>query len=79
MYRCELCGKLTKPGQPSLKVVTETRERTYLPPQEPAPTRRGGQGRRPRRKAAPSDGAGREIVTEKLVCADCAEGLDSNG
>jgi hypothetical protein len=77
MYRCELCGQLTKPGQPSHKVVTETRERTYLPPQEPPTTPRGGYGR-PRRTKAPSDGIGREIVTEKLVCADCAEGLDQD-
>ncbi len=72
MYRCELCGQITKPGQPSFKVVTETRERTYLLPQEPSPARRGGSGRRSRRAADPSDGIGHEIVTEKLVCADCA-------
>jgi hypothetical protein len=77
MYRCELCGELTKPGQPSYKVVTETRERTYLPPQEPSPMRRGGRGRS-RRTKAPSDGIGREIVTEKLVCADCAAKQESD-
>jgi len=78
MYRCELCGQLTKPGEPSHKVVTETRERTYLPPQEPATTRRGGHGRRSRRSRAPSDGAGCEIVTEKLVCAECAAAFESD-
>ena len=75
MYRCELCGQLTEPGQPSHKVVTEIRERTYLPPQEPPTTRRGGFGRS-RRTKAPSDGIGHEVVTEKLVCAACAEGLE---
>jgi hypothetical protein len=70
MYRCEICGQLTKPGQPSFKVVTDTREKTYLPPAEQP--RRKPRGPRSRRPPTPSDGIGREIVTEKLVCADCA-------
>jgi hypothetical protein len=78
MYRCELCGQLTKPGQPSYKVVTETRERTYLPPQDPAPMRRGGRGRRSRGPANPSDGTGREIVIEKLVCSVCASAHETD-
>lgn len=73
MYRCELCGQLTRPGQPAHKVVTETRERSYLPPQESTPTRRGGRSRRSRRPARASDGVGREIVTERLVCSACAD------
>jgi hypothetical protein len=79
MYRCELCGEITRPGQPSFKVVTETRERTYLPPQDPPSGRRGGgKGRRSRRPGTPSDGIGREIVTEKLVCADCAAAFQTD-
>jgi hypothetical protein len=77
MYRCELCGQLTKPGQPSYKVVTETRERTYLPQQEPPTTRQGGHGRS-RRTKVQSDGVGREIVTEKLVCEDCVPGFEGD-
>ena len=71
MYRCEICGQITKPGQPSYKLVTETRERNYPPPAErPRPS--NARSNRSRRRSAPSDGIGREIVTEKLVCADCA-------
>jgi hypothetical protein len=71
MYRCEICGQITKPGQPSFKVVTETRERSYPPPT--VQSGGGSAGRaRSRRPSTPSDGIGREIVIEKLVCADCA-------
>lgn len=71
MYRCEICNQLTKPGQPSTKVVTDTRERNYPPPAV-QPRKSNSRGPRSRRRSAPSDGIGREIVTEKLVCPDCA-------
>jgi len=29
MYNCEKCGALTRPNQPAIKVVTETRDVTY--------------------------------------------------
>lgn len=79
MYRCEKCGQITKPGQPSNKIVTETRERTYLPPQQdPGNDRRGGRRGRSRRSKAPSDGIGREIVTEMLLCDDCAAAIETD-
>lgn len=30
MFRCELTGKLTKPGEKMKKIVVQTRERVYL-------------------------------------------------
>ena len=77
MYRCEICDQLTTSGQPSYKVVTDTRERNYPPPAD-QPRSSSARGARWRRRSAPSDGIGREIVTEKLVCADCAAEYATN-
>lgn len=31
MYRCDLCGKTSIPREPALKLVVETRPKTYPP------------------------------------------------
>lgn len=30
MYKCQKCGRLTKPGEKQNKLVVQTREKTYI-------------------------------------------------
>ena len=69
MYRCEMCGCVVPAGNPAVKRVVETRERTY--PQRDTEGR-GKPSQRRRRQRGDPGGAGREIVREQLLCAACA-------
>lgn len=77
MYNCQQCRKTSKPGQPAIFKVTETREVSYSyrkdaqrrygkcsnpPPDDPDKHCRDDHG-----------GRGTEIVSQILVCKDCNE------
>lgn len=69
MYRCELCNRVSRPGERATKVVTERRPTEY-------PSRSKAQRARAGRRAKQHDdpgGAGYEIAKEAMVCAACAE------
>jgi len=62
MFICqnEGCGRISEPGQPQHKVVTETREKTYI-----------RRFRRYDRTWDQEEVLGSEIVKEIRVCPDC--------
>jgi hypothetical protein len=69
MYRCELCNRVSRPGERASKVVIERRPTEY-------PSRGKAQRQRTGRKAKLQDdpgGAGYEIAKEALACPACAE------
>jgi len=59
MYKCGLCGTLSKPTEPANRVVTQTRPKVYDVPQSSKSKRRT-----PRSFT--------EIVKEVLACLSCA-------
>lgn len=65
MYRCQMCGQSTKPGQPIQRVVTQTRIKEYHPRVYWTPGKAG-------RKVEDPGGEGREIAKELKVCPDCS-------
>ena len=69
MYRCELCNRVSRPGERAAKVVTERRPTEY-------PSRSKAQRSRTGRRSKFHDdpgGAGYEIAREAMTCASCAE------
>ncbi len=69
MYRCELCNRVSRPGERATKVVMERRPTEY-------PSRGKAQKASTGRRAKAHDdpgGAGYEIAKEVMVCATCAE------
>lgn len=71
MYRCELCNRVSRPGERASKVVIERRPTEY-------PSRGKAQRQRTGRKSKQQDdpgGAGYEIAKEAVACATCAEGI----
>ncbi|MEM7137674.1 MAG: hypothetical protein AAF500_13915 [Myxococcota bacterium] len=69
MYRCELCNRVSRPGERATKVVTERRPTEY-------PSRSKAQRSRAGRRSKFHDdpgGAGYEIAREAMTCATCAE------
>lgn len=72
MYRCDVCNKVTVAGTPQIKMVTETREKTYditprLSEKEKRKARRRGMAVDQGRQFA----QGWEIVKEITVCPTC--------
>ena len=69
MYRCELCNRVSRPGERAVKVVTSRRPTEY-------PSRAKAQRMRIGRKTKHQDdpgGAGYEIAKEAVACSTCAE------
>lgn len=69
MYRCELCNRVSRPGERAAKVVMERRPTEY-------PSRSKAQRSRTGRRSKFHDdpgGAGYEIAREAIACSSCAE------
>ena len=69
MFRCELCDRVSRPGERQIKVVVERRPAEY-------PSRAKAQRLRASRRGKHRDdpgGAGYEIAKEKIGCAYCVE------
>ncbi|MGB5811883.1 MAG: hypothetical protein WBG86_15195 [Polyangiales bacterium] len=69
MYRCQLCNRVSRPGERATKVVTESRPAEY-------PSRSKAQRARTGRRSKFHDdpgGAGYQIAKEAMACASCAE------
>ncbi|MEM7437316.1 MAG: hypothetical protein AAF436_19345 [Myxococcota bacterium] len=69
MYRCELCNRVSRPGERATKVVTERRPTEY-------PSRSKAQRARAGRRSKFHDdpgGAGYEIAREAMTCPACAQ------
>ena len=69
MYRCELCNRVSRPGERATKVVIERRPAEY-PSRGKA--QRARSGRRSKFQDDPG-GAGYEIAKEAMACATCAQ------
>jgi hypothetical protein len=69
MYRCELCNRVSRPGERAVKVVLERRPAEY-PSRSKA--QRARSGRRSKFQDDPG-GAGYEIAKEVIACATCAQ------
>lgn len=69
MYRCQLCNRVSRPGERATKVVTERRPAEY-PSRGKA--QKAGSGRRSKAQDDPG-GAGYEIAKEAMVCPTCAQ------
>lgn len=54
MFRCQISGRVSKPGEKAFKVITETRPKTYY--------------RKDKNGNQIKIGEGREIVKELTVC-----------
>jgi rubredoxin len=68
MYRCQLCNRVSRPGERATKVVLERRPTEY-------PSRGKAQKARTGRRSKLQDdpgGAGYEIAKEAMVCPTCA-------
>ena len=69
MYRCELCNRVSRPGDRAVKVVLERRPAEY-------PSRGKAQRARTGRRSKLQDdpgGAGYEIAKEVIACVACAQ------
>lgn len=69
MFRCNVCKKLSKPNEPAIRVVVETRKKIY-PAREKA--MQIGAGLTKRWVADPG-GIGTETVREELFCELCSQ------
>ena len=69
MYRCELCNRVSRPGERAMKVVLERRPTEY-PSRSKA--QRARSGRRSKYQDDPG-GAGYEISKEAIACVTCAQ------
>jgi hypothetical protein len=69
MYRCQLCNRVSRPGERATKVVIERRPAEY-PSRGKA--QKGHAGRRSKFQDDPG-GAGYEIAKEAIACATCAQ------
>jgi len=69
MYRCELCNRVSRPGERATKVVLERRPTEY-PSRSKA--QRARSGRRSKFHDDPG-GAGYEIAREAIACSACAQ------
>ena len=73
MYRCQLCNRVSRPGETMTKVVVERRPAEY-------PSRAKAQHARVGRKLKHSDdpgGAGYEIAKESVACPECAADFEA--
>lgn len=66
MFKCQLTGKLSQPGEKAVRIVTKTRQRIY--------TREN-----PKTKETEIIGKGWEIVQEKLVLQATADKIAKEG
>ncbi len=69
MFRCELCDRVSQPGERQIKVVVERRPTEY-------PSRSKAQRSRSNRRGKFIDdpgGAGYEISKEKIGCVYCVD------
>jgi hypothetical protein len=69
MYRCQLCNRVSRPGERATKLVTERRPAEY-------PSRGKAQKGRAGSKSKFQDdpgGAGYEIAKERVACPACAQ------
>lgn len=69
MYRCQLCSRVSRPGERATKVVLERRPTEY-------PSRSKAQKARSGRRSKYQDdpgGAGYEIAKEAIACPACAQ------
>ena len=69
MFRCELCDRVSRPGERQIKVVVERRPTEY-------PSRAKAQRSRAGRRSSFRDdpgGAGYEIAKERIGCASCVD------
>ncbi|MEM8607005.1 MAG: hypothetical protein AAGF92_07860 [Myxococcota bacterium] len=69
MFRCELCERVSQPGESQIKVIVERRPAEY-------PSRGKAQRSRVGRRSKFGDdpgGAGYEIVREKIACVACID------
>ena len=72
MFRCENCGKLTKAGEKSYKVIVETRPKKYnVDFVKIIKKHRPGKGRRKKKVRIKKVTEGWEIVKEIKVCEEC--------
>lgn len=72
MYRCEICGESSKPGDQAYHIIVETRDVSYpRRAHSQAPMKRKDRTKRKRWRPDPG-GSGMEIVNEALACVDCA-------
>ncbi|MEM7135134.1 MAG: hypothetical protein AAF500_01075 [Myxococcota bacterium] len=69
MFRCELCNRVSQPGERQIKVVVERRPAEY--PSRSKAQRSNASGRGKFRDDP--GGAGYEIVREKIGCASCID------
>ena len=74
MFRCELCDRVSLPGERQIKVVVERRPTEY-------PSRGKAHRSRARRSKFRDDpgGAGYEIAKEKIGCASCIDDYVESG
>ncbi len=68
MYKCAISGKVSQPGEPAFKLVTQTRSKVYFQNQigKDGKPVLDSEGRNVKYRA----GEGREIVQELIVCKD---------
>lgn len=69
MYRCELCNRVSRPGDRAMKTVLDRRPAEY-PSRSKA--QRARSGRRSKFQDDPG-GAGYEIAKEVIACTVCAQ------
>lgn len=71
MYRCAISGKVSQPGEPAYKVVTQTRNKVYFQNQigKNGKPVLDSEGRNVKYRA----GTGTEIVQEVIVCKEVYE------
>jgi hypothetical protein len=73
MFRCEICGNVSQPRQPSFKIPVETRAVIYPKRSRVnACKKEFPRGRRFVRTDDPG-GVGREAAREATACGECAE------
>jgi len=80
MFRCEYCGKLSKPKEKSYTVVVQKRPKTYhVNFVKIIVKRRPGKGKRKIKKYINKVTQGWEIVKEIRVCENCYNKLRDGG
>ena len=80
MFRCENCGKLTKAGEKSYKVIVETRPKKYkVDFVKIIKKHRPGRGWRRKKIRIKKVTEGWEIVKEIRVCEECYKKLKKEG
>lgn len=78
MYRCQYCGKISKPGEKCYTVVAQKRPKTYyVKYTKIIIKRRPGKGKRKKKITVEKTTKGWEIAKEIKVCPDCYNKLKS--